>query len=79
MIVVVLDGVPFTRPDASIWNLPIGLFESIQLLSASDAMVRYGVNNGEALEVWTKGRGPHARIREFTGSPVHDCASAWAA
>lgn len=61
MIAVVLDGIHITNADASVWNSPIGSFESIELLSASDAMSRYGINGGEALELWTKGSGPFAR------------------
>ncbi|MGH7461924.1 MAG: hypothetical protein ACREMA_12990 [Longimicrobiales bacterium] len=58
-----LDGVRISDAGAYLANVRAGDFECVELLSASDAMHRYGFSavGGDVLVLWTRGRGPHAR------------------
>ncbi|MGH7466454.1 MAG: hypothetical protein ACRENP_00560 [Longimicrobiales bacterium] len=56
------DGVWIGDAGTHLANVRSADFESVELLSASDAMQRYGLSAaaGDVLVLWTRGRGPHA-------------------
>jgi hypothetical protein len=60
--VVVIDGIPLGRDGPEfLYTLHVSDVESIQFLPPVEAGFRYGMEasaNG-ALEIWTRGRGPH--------------------
>jgi len=67
MIAAFIDGVRTANAGAYLDAMRASDVESVELLSASDALQRYGASAGgaEALIIWTRGNGPHARPRLF--------------
>ena len=58
-----VDGVRMSDSGTYLNSVVLRDVESIEIMTAADAMLRYGLgaNGGEVLVVWTKGRGPHAK------------------
>jgi hypothetical protein len=63
MIATYVDGVRITDVGAYLNSVALQDIESIEIVAAADAMLRYGLgaNGGEVMVMWTKGRGPHAK------------------
>jgi hypothetical protein len=62
MLPAYLDGVGIGDVGTYLAHVRARQFESVELLSSSDAMQRYGFSatGSDALVIWTRGRGPHA-------------------
>jgi hypothetical protein len=60
-----LDGVWIGDAGRRMGHVRASDFESVELLSASDAMQRYGLSaaGSDVLVIWSRGRGPHARAQ----------------
>jgi len=65
MIAAYVDGVRISNAGAFLESVEASLYESIELLSAADAALRYGLsaNGREVLILWNEGRGPYAPKR----------------
>jgi hypothetical protein len=59
-IPVIVDGIPVSNPVDYLRRLGTGDFESIQILGAMEAQIRFGLSagTGGAILLWTRGRGP---------------------
>ncbi|MGH7459951.1 MAG: hypothetical protein ACREMA_02845 [Longimicrobiales bacterium] len=63
MIVVIVDGVRISDAGRYLATTRVSDLESVELVSAGDAQLRYGLagEGAEVLALWTRGRGPHSR------------------
>ena len=64
MLAAFLDGVRIGNAGSYLATMRALDFESVELVSASEAMQRYGLSadGGDVLVLWTRGKGPHARL-----------------
>ena len=62
MITLILDGTRVSDTGGYLDSTRLSNLESIELVSAAEANMRYGfaAGGGEVLALWTRGRGPHA-------------------
>lgn len=63
MIVLVIDGIRASDAGGYLDLTRLSDLESMELVGAAEANMRYGLaaSGAEVLALWTRGRGPHAR------------------